>query len=112
MNKFVQFVMNRLGEQSTYNGLTLLCTLVGIAISPEQTHAIAAFGASVVGLISTFFPDSSKKKIAQDLVNVHPHIVAAVVRDATKRVQSSTSRSSQGSGTSGKESTGTPDQFL
>jgi hypothetical protein len=112
MNKFVQFVLNRLGEQSTYNGLTLLCTLAGIAISPEQTHAIAALGAGIVGIIATFFPDHSKAKVAQDFVNIHSSVVATVLQDIAKRGQSSDSVNPQGSGTSREETARVPNLFV
>jgi hypothetical protein len=116
MSKFVQFMINRLGEQSTYSGLTILCTLAGIAISPDQMHSIAALGASIVGIIHTFFPDSSKKKVADDIASVsssidsrHP-IVQQIA--TTIRMQSSTGGNSQGICTSGEGSTKPSNQFL
>lgn len=55
--KLVRMLLRRLAEPSTWRGLTLLLTVCGIALSPEQADAIMQAGLAVVGAIGLFLPD-------------------------------------------------------
>ena len=43
------------GEASTWRGLVMLLTAVGLEIEPAQQTAIIQAGLAIVGLISVFF---------------------------------------------------------
>lgn len=47
---------------STYKGIVTLLTALGVAISPEQSEAIAIAGVAIFGAIETFFSDADVKK--------------------------------------------------
>lgn len=50
----VQFLLDRLKEPSTWKGLTVVLTGLGIGISPDQAAAVASVGAAAFGLIEVF----------------------------------------------------------
>lgn len=50
----LNWLLARLKEQSTWKGLTLILSAVGIALSPEQMAAIVTAAVSVVGVIEVF----------------------------------------------------------
>lgn len=52
------YAITQLGEPSTWRGVTLLLTSLGVALSPEQTAAIVALGLAVAGVIAVFIPDA------------------------------------------------------
>jgi hypothetical protein len=54
MKAFGGWLINRLSENSTYRGLILLATAIGIKLDPEQMTAITATGLALVGLINVF----------------------------------------------------------
>jgi hypothetical protein len=47
-------MLARLGENSTWRGLVLLVTSLGVTLDPEQTDKIVAAGLAVVGVINVF----------------------------------------------------------
>ena len=49
------WLMNRMTEGSTWRGLVMLLTALGISLSPEQAAAIIACGMSVSGLLGVFW---------------------------------------------------------
>jgi len=51
------YLLGRLKEPSTWRGLTLLLTSVGIALSPEQAAAVTAIGVAIAGALGAFLPD-------------------------------------------------------
>ncbi len=51
------YILARLHEPSTWRGLFLLATALGVSISPEQQTAILSAGMAVVGAIGAFVPD-------------------------------------------------------
>lgn len=55
----VRFVVARLKEASTYRGLMLILTGLGVAIRPEVGEAIVACGVSLAGLVGVVMPDSA-----------------------------------------------------
>ena len=46
-----QVIVDRLAEPSTWRGLFMIATAVGVAVSPEMETAIITLGMSIVGLI-------------------------------------------------------------
>lgn len=56
----LKYIIARLSEASTWRGLAMLVTMVGIKMSPEQANAIMTAGLSVVGALGVFLPDLKK----------------------------------------------------
>lgn len=56
----LKYIITRLGEASTWRGLVMLVTMVGVKLSPEQSSAIMTAGLSVVGALGVFLPDLKK----------------------------------------------------
>lgn len=54
-----KFFFNRLKEPSTWRGLTLLATIAGVSLSPEQKEAIITAGVALTALIGVFAPDKT-----------------------------------------------------
>jgi hypothetical protein len=58
---FKSFLFNRLDERSTWRGLIMALSAVGISLDPGQSEAIIAIGLAVVGLLEAFLPDPGGK---------------------------------------------------
>lgn len=56
----LKFLTSRLKERSTWLGITAVVTAAGIALTPEQTEAIATAGAAIGGLVAVFTADTAK----------------------------------------------------
>jgi hypothetical protein len=54
MNKVIEYLLNRLGESSTWRGIVLLLTALGVTLNPEQVASITGVGLGIVGLINVF----------------------------------------------------------
>lgn len=52
------YVVNRAKEASTWRGVIMLLTAVGLKITPEMADAIISVGISVAGLVGILLPDS------------------------------------------------------
>jgi len=50
--KIVNIVLQRLSENSTWRGLILVATALGLKLDPELQNAILAAGLGVIGLIN------------------------------------------------------------
>jgi hypothetical protein len=50
----MNFVLDRLKENSTWRGLIMVATAVGLKLDPSQGEAIVAAGLALVGLINVF----------------------------------------------------------
>lgn len=61
MQTVIDYISNRLREESTWRGLILLVTAAGIQLSPEQQGAILAAGLALVGCINTFKKQPNSK---------------------------------------------------
>jgi len=48
------FILERLSENSTWRGLVMLLTAVGVQFDPSQANAIISAGLAIVGLINVF----------------------------------------------------------
>lgn len=44
-----------LGEASTWRGLVMLLTLLGVRLEPEHEELVVSAGVSLVGLMGVFF---------------------------------------------------------
>ena len=51
------YVLERLKEPSTWRGLTLLLTALGVPLAPGLSDAIIAAGLGIAGLIGAVMPD-------------------------------------------------------
>lgn len=51
------YVLERMREPSTWRGLTLLLTALGVPLAPGVSDAIIALGLGVAGLIGAVMPD-------------------------------------------------------
>ncbi len=56
-----QFLLNRLGEASTWRGLILVASAFGMQLSPDQAYAIASLGMALAGGAGMLMPDALKK---------------------------------------------------
>jgi hypothetical protein len=50
--KIVNILLERLSENSTWRGLILIATAVGVKLEPELQESIIVAGLSLVGLIN------------------------------------------------------------
>jgi uncharacterized membrane protein len=57
MGIFFKYVVARLKEPSTWRGLVLLATSLGITLDEEQSMAIIAAGIALAGAIGVLIPD-------------------------------------------------------
>lgn len=51
------YMIELLGQPSTWRGLILILTAVGLNISPDQSTAIVTAGLSTAGVLGAFFKD-------------------------------------------------------
>lgn len=56
--QLLRFLRARLKEASTIRGALLICTAMGVYVSPEKQEAIVALGLAIAGAVGVFFPDS------------------------------------------------------
>ena len=49
---FLDWLLERLGEASTWQGVTIVASAAGASLQPEVASQIAEVGASVFGLIN------------------------------------------------------------
>lgn len=54
------FLIDRLREPSTWRGLVLLLTALGLTLSPEAQEAIIAAGLALAGALGVLLPDPKK----------------------------------------------------
>lgn len=60
MDKLKNFLIARLSERSTWRGLVLIATALGVTLSPEQAEAVITLGLAVVGVLGAFTADKQK----------------------------------------------------
>lgn len=56
------YIINRLKEISTYQGLVVVLTAIGLKLSPEQANAIASAGIAIFSAISVLLPQGADAK--------------------------------------------------
>ena len=52
-----QYILDRAKEPSTWRGIIMLLTAIGVPIAPAMADAIVAVGLAVAGLIGVVSPD-------------------------------------------------------
>jgi hypothetical protein len=52
-----EYLLARMSEASTWRGLIMLATAVGVVFSAEQVEAVIAAGLALAGLVGAFSPD-------------------------------------------------------
>jgi hypothetical protein len=50
----ISYLIERLSENSTWRGIVMLLTVVGVQVDPAQANAIIAAGLALIGLINVF----------------------------------------------------------
>lgn len=48
----INVLLGKLAENSTWRGLILLATALGVKLDPEQANAIIAAGLAIVGVVN------------------------------------------------------------
>lgn len=61
-----RYVVARAKERSTWLGIVAFLTGAGLALSPEQTEAIASVGASIGGLVAALWPDPAPIEVVAE----------------------------------------------
>lgn len=56
-----KYLYERLKEPSTWRGVIMLVTAIGIPLAPAQAESIVSIGLASVGAIGAFVPDLIKK---------------------------------------------------
>lgn len=54
----MNYILARLKEASTWRGLILIATSLGLGIAPAMQEAIVATGIGVAGLVGAVLPDT------------------------------------------------------
>ncbi len=56
----MNYIISRLKERSTYQGIFGFLTAVGVTIKPELWEAITSVGVACIALVHVLFPESGK----------------------------------------------------
>ena len=56
----MDYILNRLSERSTWQGLVAIAAGVGLNLDPQLGAAIIAFGVAAAGLAHVLFPQNGK----------------------------------------------------
>lgn len=54
----MDYIIARLQERSTWQGLVAIATAFGVTLEPSLTDALIAFGVAAAGLIHVLWPES------------------------------------------------------
>jgi hypothetical protein len=65
----LSYLLDRLSENSTWRGIVLGLTGIGIAISPDQAAKITAIGLGIVGVINILRQGSPTKAQVSDALS-------------------------------------------
>lgn len=65
MDMFIQFVISRMKERSTWIGLVGLLSSLGVAMKPDMVEAIASVGVALSAVVMILTKDLSKKVAEQ-----------------------------------------------
>jgi hypothetical protein len=55
------YLLNRLREASTWRGVIMLATAIGVPIAPALAEAIIAAGLALAGVVAMLIPDQIGK---------------------------------------------------
>ena len=58
----MKYIVERLKEASTWRGVIMLLTSVGVGISPELVAPIVSVGTGLAGLVGVFTTDKPKSE--------------------------------------------------
>jgi hypothetical protein len=61
-----------LSEPSTWRGLVMILTAVGLGLTHEQQEAIVIAGLAVSGLIGVFFKEAGDTQVVHDKISPEP----------------------------------------
>ncbi|WP_024303319.1 hypothetical protein [Pseudogulbenkiania sp. MAI-1] len=56
-DRLKRYLLARAREASTWRGLVLVATALGVSLSPEQQEAIVTAGLFVAGIVGALMPD-------------------------------------------------------
>lgn len=59
MKSALKFIVARLSEPSTYKGVVLALTGLGLYVRPEIAAAVTSIGLGIAGLIGVVLPDTA-----------------------------------------------------
>jgi len=59
-NDLLRWIAARLREPTTYHGLTVLLTVIGVSIEPEKMQALIMIGSAVSGVILVLTKETNK----------------------------------------------------
>ena len=62
MKNLTRYILSRSRERSTWIGMITVLTATGMALTSEQTEAIASAGMAMAGLVAVFTKDPGSKK--------------------------------------------------
>jgi len=62
MTKFFEWAMTRAKEPSTWKGIALVLTSIGINVSPESWQAIVSFGIALAGLFDILTKEKKEQE--------------------------------------------------
>lgn len=51
------YILNRVREPSTWRGIILLLTAIGVPVAPQLAEAIVTAGLGIAGLVGVIAPD-------------------------------------------------------
>lgn len=54
MNSFLSWIIDRLGENSTWRGMIAIATAAGVKLDEQHAASIIAAGLALIGLINVF----------------------------------------------------------
>lgn len=57
----MHFFVERFSERSTWRGLAMMLTALGVSIEPQLMEAIIVFGLGAAGLAESLLPDPAGK---------------------------------------------------
>lgn len=60
--RILNYLIDRLGESSTWRGLSLILTALGVVLEPGKMEAVIALGLLASGLIGVIFADKLKRE--------------------------------------------------
>ena len=77
IKNLIGWALDRLKEQSTWKGIFLMLTAVGVTLKPDQIAAITGTGLAIVGLINVLHNEQAamQKAIDTDKSNSAPPFV-------------------------------------
>lgn len=62
MTRFFEWTVDRAKEPSTWKGIALVLTSIGINISPDYWQSIVSFGIALAGLLDIITKENKQQK--------------------------------------------------